>query len=97
MEPPNLFPTRLLRSIAVVRGYRLALTLKNVFFVNSYPDQILEPRPDTAVRPASLHHLGEHTDKCAEKHFGPEAGDGGGRGYPPCSSSLLKPELPSSQ
>lgn len=66
----------------------------------SYPGQNPEPRPDTAVLPASLHHL--HTQYTSVLSSGTQGTPStqcyyDDRGYPPCSSSLLDPELPSSQ
>lgn len=69
----------------------------------SYPGQNPEPRPDTAVLPASLHHLHtQYTQYTAVLSSGTQGTPStqcyyGDRGYPPCSSSLLDPELPSSQ
>ena len=68
--------------------------------VVSYPYQTLGPRPGTAVRRASLLHLhtrytivlssSARSTRSTQQHHRD-------RGYPPCSSSLLDPELPSSQ
>lgn len=69
---------------------------------DSYPGQSPEPRPGTAVRPASLLHLHARTHTHTQYSVLSQSTqstqlDFSVRGYPPCSSSLLDPELPSSQ
>lgn len=83
------------------RCSRLPLSLNQTSLLYlSYLARNPEPRLDTAVRPASRHHLRTHTPRqysgsvlrvhTVITHYGD-------RGYPPCSSSLLEPALPSSQ
>lgn len=81
----------------IVRGYYSAARLPSQ--PQSYPGQSREPRPGTAVRPASLLHLRAHTHTHSTQYSTQISLSSGGddRGYPPCSSSLLEPELPSSQ
>lgn len=79
----------------IVRGCYSAARLPSQ--PQSYPGQSREPRPGTAVRPASLLHLRAHTHSTQYSTQISLSSGGDDRGYPPCSSSLLEPELPSSQ
>lgn len=79
----------------IVQGYYFTSRLPSQ--QQSYPGQSLEPRPGTAVRPASLLHLRAHTHGTQYSTQISLSSSGDDRGYPPCSSSLLEPELPSSQ